>query len=119
MVEAVTPSLLRLRLPRLPLIIFALAAFPQAAYSHVLDEYLQATLVTIEPGDIRLKINLTPGVQIAEKIINRIDHNGDGVISGDESAAYAETLKRDLTVRLDGRGTQLKLTASNIPELVE
>ncbi len=106
-------------LHRLPLIIVALAAIQPAAYGHVLDEYLQSTLVAIEPGDIRLKINLTPGIEIAEKVLNQIDHNGDGAISGDEIAAYAEMLKRDLTVRLDGRDTQLKLTASNIPKLEE
>src|SRR5207253_9240645 len=83
------------------------------------DEYLQATLVAIEPGDIRLKINLTPGIEIAANVLNQIDLNGDGVISNDESAAYAEVLKRDLTVRLDGRDTQLRLIASNIPELAE
>jgi hypothetical protein len=106
-------------LHRLPLIILALAAIPPAADGHVLDEYLQSTLVAIEPGDIRLKINLTPGIEIAEKVLNQIDRNGDGAISSDESAAYAETLKRDITVRLDGRDSQLKLTASNIPELAE
>src|SRR5437764_5012750 len=114
MVEAVTAPL-----HPLPLIIVALAAIPPAAYGHVLDEYLQATLVVVEPGDIRLKINLTPGVEIAENVLNQIDLNGDGSISSDESVAYAEMLKRDLTVRLDGRDTQLKLTASSIPELAE
>jgi len=113
-VEAVTAPF-----HRLPLIIIALAAFPPAAVGHVLDEYLQATLVSIEPDDVRLKINLTPGIEIAEKVLSQIDHNGDGAISSDESAAYAETLRRDLTVRLDGRDAQLKLTASNIPELAE
>jgi hypothetical protein len=113
-VEAVTAPL-----GRWPLIIVALAATGPAAYGHVLDEYLQSTLVGIEPGDIRLKINLTPGVEIAEKVISQIDHNGDGAISKGESAAYAEMLKRDLAVRLDGREMQLKLIASNIPELAE
>ena len=73
MVEAVTAPL-----HRFPLIIIALAALPSAAYGHVLDEYLQSTLVAIEPGDIRLKINLTPGVEIADKILGQIDRNGDG-----------------------------------------
>jgi hypothetical protein len=114
MVEAVTAPL-----HHLWRIIFALAAIPPAVYGHVLDEYLQSTLVMIEPGDIRLKINLTPGIEIAEKLLSQIDRNGDGAIARDESAAYAELLKQDLTVRLDGRDTQLRLTASNIPELVE
>ena len=70
MVEAVTAPL-----HRLLLIIVALVAVPSAAYGHVLDEYLQSTLVVIEPGDIRLKINLTPGVEIAEKVLAQIDPN--------------------------------------------
>jgi hypothetical protein len=75
--------------------------------------------VAIEPGDIRLKINLTPGIEIAETILRQIDRNGDRVISGDESAAYAKMLERDLAVQLDGRDTQLILTASYLPELEE
>jgi hypothetical protein len=113
-VEAVTAPL-----SRLPLIIVALAAIPSASYGHVLDEYLQSTLVAIEPHDIRLKINLTPGVEIAEKVLRQIDQNFDGAISGDESAAYAEMLKRDMTVRLDGRDTQLNVIALSIPDLAE
>ena len=114
MVEAVTSPL-----RHLPLIVAALAGIAPSAYGHVLDEYLQATLVAIEPGDVRLKINLTPGIEIAEKVLSQIDHNGDGAISSDESAAYAEMLRRDLAVRLDGRDTQLKLATSYIPDLAE
>jgi hypothetical protein len=106
-------------LRHLPLLIVALGAVPSATYAHVLDEYLQSTLVAIEPGDVRLQINLTPGVEVADKILAQIDHDHDGVISNDEAAAYAELLKRDLIVRLDGLSTELKLTASNIPKLAE
>jgi hypothetical protein len=113
-VETVTAPL-----HRLPLIIVALAAISPAACGHVLDEYLQSTLVVIEQGDIRLKINLTPGIEIAEQVLSRIDMNSDGVISTEESAAYGEMLRQDITARLDGRDTQLKLTWSNIPELAE
>jgi hypothetical protein len=89
------------------------------ASAHVLDEYVQSTLVAIGPGDIRLKINLTPGVEIAEKVLAQIDRNGNGVISADEGAAYAARVKSDLTVRLDGREADLKRTQSNFPELPE
>jgi hypothetical protein len=102
-----------------PLLIVALCAVPPAAFAHVLDEYLQSTLVAIEPGEVRLKINLTPGVEVADKILAQIDRDRDGVISNDEAAAYSEVLQRDLTVRMDGRDIGLKLTESNIPELAE
>ena len=84
---------------------FALALtllVPSAALAHRLDEYLQATLVTVEPGAIRLQINLTPGVAVAQKVLAHIDLNRDGVISTNEAATYAQSLGRDLTLRLDG-----------------
>src|SRR5258707_1157601 len=64
MVEAVT-----MMLRHLPLVFVAMGAAVPVVDAHVLDEYLQSTLVAIEPGDIRLKINLTPGVEIADKVL--------------------------------------------------
>jgi hypothetical protein len=112
-VEAVT-TILR----RLP-VLLALIAFPSAAFAHRLDEYLQATLVEIEPGGLRLQINLTPGVAVAEQVLAVIDHDQDGVISTNEATAYAELLKHDLIVRLDGRDVELRLAASKFPPPVE
>jgi hypothetical protein len=110
MVEAMSATL-----RGLPLLL-ALLAFPSAAFAHRLDEYLQATLVDIEPGAFRLQINLTPGVAVAERVLALIDRDGDDVISTNEAAAYAKLLKRDLKVRLDRRNVELKLTASSFPE---
>src|SRR5262249_53406279 len=82
--------------PLLPLSLLPLLAPPPTLFAHRLDEYLQATLVSIEPNAIRLQINLTPGVAVAEPVLARIDLDRDGVISTNEAAAYAEMLKRDL-----------------------
>lgn len=95
----------------LPLLL-ALLSLPSNAFAHRDDEYLQATLVVIEPHEVRLQINLTPGIAVAEQVIALLDRNRDGAISTKEAAAYTELLKRDLTVRLDGRNSELKLTAS-------
>src|SRR6476660_7821089 len=91
----------------------ALVASPSAA--HRLDEYLQAMLVVIEPSGIQLQINLTPGVEVADQVLARIDRDDDGVISKDEAGGYAELLKRDLSVRLDGHNVGLKLTGYEFP----
>jgi hypothetical protein len=109
-VEAVTRTL--------PLLL-ALLAFPSAAFGHRDDQYLQATLVVIEPSEIRLQINLTPGVAVAEQVLARIDRDRDGAISKNEAAAYAQLLMRDLTLRVDGRKLELKLTASEFVEPAE
>lgn len=95
----------------LPLLL-ALLSLPSDAFAHRDDEYLQATLVVIKPREVRLQINLTPGIAVAEQVIALVDRNRDGAISTKEAAVYTELLKRDLTVCLDGRNSELKLTAS-------
>jgi hypothetical protein len=52
--------------------------------AHRLDEYLQSTLVAIEAGDVRLQINLTPGVAVAAQVLALIDRDRDGAISRKE-----------------------------------
>jgi hypothetical protein len=71
---------------RLPLLL-ALLALPSAVFAHRDDQYLQATLVAIEPSGVRLQINLTPGVAVAEQVIAEIDRDRDGAISKNEAAA--------------------------------
>jgi hypothetical protein len=90
-----------------------------SALAHRLDEYLQATLVVIDPGEVRLQINLTPGVEVADKVLAVVDRNHDGVISTNEASAYCELLKRDLTIYLDGHKVVLKPGSSNFPALSE
>ena len=110
MVAAVTRGLWTVSL------LLALLAVPSAALAHRDDQYLQATLVAVEPGGIRLDINLTPGVAVAERVIAEIDRDRDGAISENEAAVYAESLKRDLTVRVDGRKLELRLTGCEFTE---
>jgi hypothetical protein len=102
---------------RVPLLLAVVAAFvlPTAALAHRLDEYLQATLVDIAPGEVRLRINLTPGIDVAEQVLALIDRDRDGNVSPAEGAAYAGVLKRDLTFRIDQRIVELKLAAFNCP----
>jgi hypothetical protein len=100
-------------------IFLAVLACPTGVQAHQLDEYLQATLVAIEPGQIWLDLNLTPGVAMADKVLGQIDRNHDGVISTDEAAAYAAIVQDDLSVRLDGHSMELKLAAVNFPAPAE
>jgi hypothetical protein len=109
MVEAVIVTLRRLP------IWLALLAFSFHASAHRLDEYLQATLVVIEPGSIKLQINLTPGMAVAVPVLAMIDRDRDGVISTNEAAAYAERFRQDLTLQLDQRPLELNCTAVAFP----
>jgi hypothetical protein len=113
-------KLCRSRFPQFPPVsILLFLASAAIVFAHRVDEHLQATLVTIEPDRIRLQINLTPGVGVAEKVLGLVDRNRDGVIATNEAAAYCELLKHDLTVKLDQRDLKLKCTASYFPGLAE
>ncbi|WP_051946299.1 hypothetical protein [Verrucomicrobium sp. BvORR106] len=98
---------------RLLLLVVWLAA--ASASAHRLDEYLQATLVVIEPSAVRLQLTLTPGVEVANDVLAQIDRDGNGAISEKEAANYAEALLQNLVARLDGQNLELKLTHSKFP----
>ena len=96
-------------------LLLGLVTLPSTVFAHRLDEYLQAMLVTIEPGGFRLHIHLILGVAVAEQVLVLIDRDRDDVISTHEAAAYSALLQRDLIVRLDQREVELQLTAFNFP----
>ena len=102
-----------------PLALLALLALPSGASAHRLDEYLQATLVCVEPDAVRLSIQLTPGVDVADVVVALVDHDHDGSVSPDEAAAYVGLLERDLVVGLNGVQVKLKVVASRFPEPAE
>ncbi|QDU90468.1 hypothetical protein Pla175_38730 [Pirellulimonas nuda] len=86
---------------------------------HQLDELVQATLVDVTPSAVHLSINLSPGVEIAEKVIALADRDADGVISTAESEAYARGLTSDLAVSLDGHELTLKVHSARFPDVAE
>jgi hypothetical protein len=105
-------------LPRLFVVFLPvlLLASPAAVFAHRLDEYLQAMIVSFEADRVQFLINLTPGVAVANQVLERIDSNHDGVISTNEAAHYMRELNRDLDVRLDGRKLALQLTRAFWPQ---
>ncbi|HUQ52140.1 MAG TPA: hypothetical protein VM692_07945 [Gammaproteobacteria bacterium] len=104
---------------RLGKLTLALQALPSAAFAHRLDEYLQATLVAIEPGRIELSIRLTPGVDVADAVLEHIDFDRDGRISESESATYSELVRRDFELRVDRETLELATIAAVLPTPAE
>ena len=91
---------------------FALAGRASApVQAHRLDEYLQATRLSVEAGRIDLEIDLTPGMAIAAGVASEIDTDGDGRFSPPESESYARSVLAALALSADGRS--LPLTISN------
>lgn len=87
------------------------------AWAHRLDEYLQATLFSIEPNGVQATMRLVPGVAVAPVVLAAIDTNHDGVISNQEQRRYAESVLGDLQLEEDGRALTLHLVSAAYPAI--
>lgn len=85
--------------------------------AHRLDEYLQATRVSLERGRIGIEIDLTPGANIASGIIALLDRDRDGRISPLEAQAYGEAVLSDLIVEVDAVPVPVALARVEVPPL--
>ena len=92
-------------------------ACPTTAAAHRLDEYLQATRIALAPDDVRVEIDLTPGINVAPRVAPLIDSDGDGALSPSERRAYAELVVRLTALQFDGRPAPLVLVGSEYPSL--
>jgi hypothetical protein len=91
-----------------------LAMLPSAS-AHRVDEYLQATRLSIDNARVDLELDLTPGIALAREVFAWIDTNRDGVISDAERAAYASQVLRSLVLSTDGKPVAIALTESHYP----
>jgi hypothetical protein len=94
-----------------------LLSYGATVSAHRLDEYLQATTISLEKDRIQAQIRLTPGVAILPLVMAAIDTDGDGDISPPERRAYAERVLRDLSLAVDGDVLKLRLAAANFPTM--
>ena len=95
--------------------IILLSAMP--ALAHRLDEYLQATLISIAKDQVQVEITLTPGVAVFPVVAAEIDTDGDGAISAAEQRAYAGRVLGDLSLSVDGRAVRPTLVSLQFPSL--
>ena len=87
------------------------------AFAHRLDEYLQATLFTVERDHIVISMRLTPGVEVFGKVLAAIDTSGDGVVPKAKAREYAEKVRRDLSLSIDDSPLPLRLVDFTFPAL--
>jgi hypothetical protein len=100
---------------RLVAVAAILLSFGARTFAHRLDEYLQATLLSVEKDHVRASMRLVPGVAVSSIVFASIDTNGDGVISEAEQRAYAEQVLRDLSFMVDGKRASPTLVAERFP----
>ena len=92
-----------------------LVVLSATASAHRLDEYLQAIRVDVGPDEVRIELDLTPGVGVAPGVLAAIDVNGDKTISAIEASDHAAQVLKALNVTLDGERRLLSLSRHDFP----
>ena len=87
-----------------------------SAWAHRIDEYLQATILSLELNRAHASMRLIPGVMVAPSAIAIIDANHDSVFSENEKRAYADRVLGDLSLSIDGQAVKPQLDSWNIPD---
>src|ERR1035438_3868126 len=91
-----------------------LATLPPAG-AHRVDEYLQATLLSVDIERLDLEIDLTPGIALASEVFAWIDTNRDGEISSAEGETYARQMLGSVVLSVDGKHVPVTLVESSFP----
>lgn len=89
------------------------------AFAHRVDEYLQATTISVERDRVQAQIRLAPGVAVLPTVIAEIDADRDGTLSGAEQRSYEARVLRDLSLSVDGVRLPLRLVSSSWPSRAE
>jgi len=93
----------------------SLFVIASGGFAHRLDEYLQATRIAVATNHIDLTFDLTPGVAVAQQVLERIDLDRDGHVAGEEGNVYARRLLQDLDLGVDGKVAALSVTSVSFP----
>ena len=89
----------------------------RSASAHRIDEYLQATILSVEAGHVQASMRLIPGVLVASSIIDAIDIDHNGAFSSVEERAYAQLVLKDISLTVDGKPVHPTLGVLSFPEL--
>jgi hypothetical protein len=84
--------------------------------AHRRDEYLQAARVAIDPDRVRIELDLTPGISIADAVWQDIDRDRDGSISAAEGRAYAARVLGAVSVDIDAVALAPRIVDTTYPD---
>jgi hypothetical protein len=87
------------------------------ASAHRLDEYLQATTISVQRDRVQAQIRLTPGVAVFPVVLPNIDTDANGGISEAEQRAYAERVLGELSLTIDGDRLRLRLVSMKFAKI--
>jgi hypothetical protein len=95
----------------------AMLLIAATAQAHRLDEYLQATTISLTHAGVQATMRMIPGVAVFPSVLANIDVDANGVISQTEQRAYAEQVHRDVTLTLNGERVRLQLNSWTFPSI--
>ena len=85
--------------------------------AHRRDEYLQAARLAVDPDRVRVELDLTPGIAVADGVIASIDTDRSGAISAAEAQAYAAIVRQAVRLDVDETPLVVALSASAFPDV--
>jgi hypothetical protein len=97
--------------------VILIASVATPARAHRLDEYLQATTLAVGKDRVAATVRLTPGVAVLRTVLAGIDSDGDGAVSEPERGAYAERVRRDVSLTVDDNRLPLRLVSATFPDI--
>lgn len=98
---------------------YLLSPLQSTTSAHPLDEFYQATFITLASNRVNLIVEQYPGILVAPKITALIDTNGDELISEAERQTYVSLFLTDVTFEVDGVPTPLQITALEFPTVLD
>jgi hypothetical protein len=84
--------------------------------AHRREDYLQAARISVEPDNVLITLDLTPGIAVAESFLATLDPDRDGSASAEEQRGYAGQVVRALKLAIDERPLQPRLVSWSFPE---
>jgi hypothetical protein len=98
---------------RLTIVVVGLAiALPATLTAHRLDEYLQASRLSLLTDGVGVEIDLTPGSSVAADVSALIDADANGDLTPAEVERYARRVLADLALEANGDALSLRLTGA-------
>jgi hypothetical protein len=92
-----------------------LALLPRWAEAHPLDEVVQSAYLTLAPGEVRLELDLTPGIEVAGALLQALDADADRAITEAEAEGYAERVLARSSLTLDDVAMSWMLGEVDVP----
>jgi hypothetical protein len=88
--------------------------------AHRRDELLQAARIAFDGTRLEFQLDLTPGIEVADAVIDDVDLDRDGALSVDEQWSYCRRAAAATRLALDGRPPlQMQPRSCTFPALAE